>query len=99
MRSGQAPMQTPQRRQRVGFGFGVPFSSSSSVPKGHSSVQRLHWVQRCRKNSGKDSSPTRGCTALPCAVSCTHWIALSAAPAASCSAEAVSIGSRTVPAA
>ncbi len=52
IRSGQAPIQMPHRRQRSGLNSGVPFSSSLMVPKGHSSVQRLHWVQRWRKKSG-----------------------------------------------
>ena len=59
-RSGQAPRQIPQRRQRVGLSSGVPFSSSLSAPNGHSSVHRLHWVQRSNLIEGCDRSPTRG---------------------------------------
>ena len=99
MRSGQAPMQIPQWRQRRGLSSGVPFSSSSRVPKGHSSVHRLHWVHRWRKNSGTPTSPERGCTASPRWAASMHCTALSAAPHASSTAWAGPMGARSVPAA
>src|SRR3990172_12436116 len=81
--SGHAPIQVPHLLHRVGLGFGVPFSSSSSAPKGHSSVHRLHWVHLWKKNSGKDMSPDLGCTAMPRFVDSRHWMAFRAAPVAS----------------
>src|SRR5208337_3415251 len=98
MRSGQAPMQMPQRRQRYGLNLGVPFSSSSSEPKGHSSLHRLQDVQRCMKKLGKDKSPARGWTACPRVASSMLWIAFITAPQASSSAVTESIGARTAPA-
>ncbi len=99
IRSGQAPMQMPQRRQRSALSCGVPFSSSLSVPNGHSSVQRLHWVQRCRKKSGMPMSPARGWTASPRVAASMHCTAFIAAPAPSSAAWPASIGACTVPAA
>ena len=62
IRSGQAPMQTPQRRHLVGWGKGLNSSSSLMAPNGHSTVQRLHWVQRFISISGYVRSPALGCT-------------------------------------
>ena len=42
-------MQVPQRRQRLSLNTGKRFSSSSMAPNGHSTVQRLHWVQPSRR--------------------------------------------------
>ena len=45
-------MQVPQRRQRSSLKTGKRFSSSSMAPKGHSTVQRLHWVQVAQGRGG-----------------------------------------------
>ena len=58
-------MQVPQRRQRLSLNTGKRFSSSSMAPNGHSTVQRLHWVQPSRRTIGYDRSPERGCAARP----------------------------------
>src|SRR5665647_700893 len=97
--SGHAPMQIPQRRQRVGLGSGLNLSSSLMAPNGHSTVQRLHCVHLDIAKSGNDRSPTRGCTADPIALSSVHWMAFMAAPVASSMLEAASIGILTLPAA
>ncbi len=50
-------MQVPQRRQRDSLNTGKRFSSSSMAPNGHSTVQRLHWVQPSSRTIGNDRSP------------------------------------------
>ena len=39
--------------------------NNAGVPVGMNTVHRLHWVHRCKKNSGIDLSPALGCTAMP----------------------------------
>src|SRR5208283_3154406 len=99
IRSGHAPIQVAHLLQRPGLKKGVPFSSSSIAPKGHSSVHLLHDVQRCMKGTGQVTSHALGCTAMPFATCSADCIALRAAPVASSCASVMLIRCRTHPAA
>ena len=91
-------MQVPQRRQRDSLNLGKLFSSSSIAPNGHSTVQRLHWVQPSKPHRRKTQVAGTGMGGTAKLGILQRLDGLQVAPVASSRACTMSMGRRTGPA-